>query len=189
LAGKVCRSERTRGRKSFDVKSQAEVWLSPQTSDITKGSYVAPRDAAMTFEAWFEQWLAAYATRRESTVRQAKTRLKVINEEFGRRRLGEIKPSMVKTWTAKLQDNYKPSTVYSIYRRLSHVLDDAVDDGYLARNPCSRRTAPPTGRAEQFCPTSEQVWHLYDEFPRTFEGRSCWARSQVCGSRKLRRCA
>jgi integrase len=150
--------------KSFDVKAEAEAWRSQRMADIAKGSYVAPKDAVMTFDAWADQWVAAY-NGRESTVRQAKVHLKVLREEFGPLTLAEIKPSMVKTWTVKLKDHYRPSTIYALYRRLSHVLDDAVYDGYLARNPCSRRIAPPTGRAEQFCPTTEEAWQLYDAFP------------------------
>jgi hypothetical protein len=146
------------------VKAEAEAWRSQQMADIAKGSYVAPKDAVMTFDAWADRWLAAY-NGRESTVRQAKVHLKVLREEFGLLTLAEIKPSMVKTWTVKLNDHYRPSTIYALNRRLSHVLDDAVYDGYLARNPCSRRIAPPTGRAEQFCPTTEEVWQLYDAFP------------------------
>jgi integrase len=99
------------------------------------------------------------------TVRQVKHHIKVISQEFGGMALGDIKPSAVKQWTAKLQDDYKPSTVYAIYRRLSQILDDAVHDDYLARNPCSRRTAPSTGTVEQFCPTTEQVWQLHDAMP------------------------
>jgi hypothetical protein len=34
-----------------------------------------------------------------------------------------------------------------------------------ARNPCSRRTAPPTGHVEQHCPTTEEVWALHDAVP------------------------
>jgi integrase len=51
------------------------------------------------------------------------------------------------------------------YRRLTHVLDDAVHDGPLVRNPCSRRTAPPVGHVEQYCPTTEQVWQLHEAMP------------------------
>lgn len=119
----------------------------------------------MTFDEWSAHWLRAYAVRRESTVRQARSHVKVIGQTFGTLPLGDIKPSAVKLWTAALQEDYKPSTVYALYRRLSHILDDAVHDGYLARNPCSRRTAPPMGKPAQFCPTTEQMWHLHDAMP------------------------
>jgi site-specific recombinase XerC len=149
----------------FRVKEEAAAWITSQTADIAKGSYVAPKDAVMTFDAWADKWLVSYGSRRASTVRQAKTHLKVIREEFGSLALGEIRPSMVTGWTAKLQDDYAPSTIYAIYHRLAHVLDDAVHDGLLARNPCSRRTAPQVGRVERFCPTTEQIWQLYDTMP------------------------
>jgi integrase len=151
--------------KSFRVKADAEKWVKNQSASIVNHTYIAPNDAALTFDEWSTQWLRGYAVHRESTVRQAKTHVKVIAQEFGGLVLGDIKPSAVKMWTAKLQDDYKPSTIYAMYRRLSHVLDDAVHDGYLARNPCSRRTAPPMGKADQFCPTTEQVWQLHDEMP------------------------
>jgi Phage integrase, N-terminal SAM-like domain len=148
-------------QRSFHAKTEAEAWNTAQTADIVKGSYVAPKDAVMTFDAWAEKWLAAYSkSRRQSSARQAKSDLKTIREEFGPMTLAEVKPSMVTIWTGNLKDNYKPSTIYALYRRLTHVLDDAVHDGLPARNPCSRRTAPPTGHVEQFCPTTEEVWQL-----------------------------
>jgi integrase len=153
-------------QRSFHVKAEAAAWITAQTADIAKGSYVAPKDAMMTFDTWAERWLATYTdTRRASSARQAKTHLKTIRETFGPMTLAEIKPSMVTAWTGKLKDDYKPSTVYALYRRLTHVLDDAVHDGLLPRNPCSRRTAPPMGHAEQYCPTTEQVWQLHDAMP------------------------
>ncbi|WAC93575.1 tyrosine-type recombinase/integrase [Mycobacterium sp. Aquia_213] len=153
-------------QRSFDVKAEAAAWITAQTADIAKGSYVAPKDAAMTFDDWAEKWLASYSkSRRQSSARQAKTHLKTIRETFGPMTLAEIKPSMVVAWNGSLQADYEASTIYAMYRRLTHVLDDAVHDGLLARNPCSRRTAPPTGDVEQFCPTTEQVWQLHDEMP------------------------
>jgi integrase len=152
--------------RSFHVKAEATAWITAQTADIAKGSYVAPKDAVMTLDAWAERWLATYSkSRRQSSARQAKTHLKTIRETFGPMTLAEIKPSMVTAWTGKLQDDYSASTIYALYRRLTHVLDDAVHDGLLARNPCSRRTAPPMGHVEQFCPTTDQVWQLHDAMP------------------------
>ena len=152
--------------RSFHVKAEATASVTAQAADIAKGSYVAPKDAVMTFDAWAEKWLAAYSkSRRQSKARQAKVHLKTIREEFGPMMLAEIKPSMVTAWTGNLKDDDKPSTIYALYRRLTHVLDDAVHDGLLARNPCSRRTAPPVGHVEQYCPTTEQVWQLHDAMP------------------------
>src|SRR3712207_9409008 len=49
-------------------------------------------------------------------------------------------------WTVKLKaDGLADSYVYVLHSRLSQVMSDAVHDGLLARNPCSRRTSPGVG--------------------------------------------
>ena len=44
-------------------------------------------------------------------------------------------------------------------------MSDAVHDGMLARNPCSRRTSPGAGSQRPYVATTEQVWGLHEAFP------------------------
>ena len=44
-------------------------------------------------------------------------------------------------------------------------MSDAVHDGILARNPCSRRTSPGAGSQRPYVATTEQVWALHDAMP------------------------
>ena len=44
-------------------------------------------------------------------------------------------------------------------------MSDAVHDGVIARNPCSRRTSPGTGSQRPYVATTEQVWVLHDAVP------------------------
>jgi integrase len=72
----------------------------------------------------------------------------------------------VKAWTAELKaEGLAPSYVYALHSRLSQVMSDAVHDGILARNPCSRRTSPGAGSQRPYVATTEQVWALYEAFP------------------------
>ena len=74
--------------------------------------------------------------------------------------------SEVKAWLARLrEDDLAQSYIYALYRRLSQIMDDAVHDGVLGRNPCSRRTSPPMGKAKLYVATTEQVWAIYDAMP------------------------
>jgi integrase len=71
-----------------------------------------------------------------------------------------------KAWTAKLKaDGYGDSYVYALHGRFSQIMADAVHDGILAKNPCSRRTSPGAGKQRPYCATTEQIWSLYDVFP------------------------
>jgi integrase len=120
----------------------------------------------MTVRAWCSTWLTGYRTRRASTVRQAEVHLKLIVAEFGGMQLSAVKPSHIKAWTAKLKDEGRAdSYVYAAHSRLSQVMSDAVHDGVIARNPCSRRTSPRTGSQRPYVATTEQVWALHDATP------------------------
>ena len=106
---------------------------------------------------------------RESTVRQARTHFHQIMDEFGGMPLSALRPSQVKAWVARLQaEGQSQNYVYSLHSRLSQIMSDAVHDGVLGRNPCSRRTAPPMGKQKVYVATTEQVRAIHDAMPDNF---------------------
>ncbi|WP_228386266.1 tyrosine-type recombinase/integrase [Ornithinicoccus halotolerans] len=114
---------------------------------------------------WCDKWLEGYAGHRPTTVRAAKTHIRLIRDEFGSMRLSAVKPSHVKRWTARLTaENRAPSYVYAVYRRFAQIMGDAVHDDLIRKSPCSRKTAPAQGEQRPYVATTEQVWGLYEEF-------------------------
>lgn len=175
--------------KHFDRKVDATRWLDTVTASVVGGDYVSPKTARTTVEQRCDQWLNGYSTRRASTVRQARVHVKAIKAEFGSTPLSAVKPSAVKGWTAKLKaDGYADSTVYAMHRRLSQVMADAVHDGIIARNPCSRRTSPGAGGQRPYVATTEQVWALHDTMPAHLQAAVLLARLRACGWGRRRRC-
>ncbi|NMD58962.1 UNVERIFIED_ORG: site-specific recombinase XerD [Nocardia globerula] len=155
--------------KRFERKVDAQNWLNNATTALTQGTHVAPRDAQLTVREWCDQWILGYAVHRDSTVRQARTHIAQIVTEFGTMQLASVRPSAVKAWTSKLKtDGFADSYVYALHSRLAQILGDAVHDGLLGRNPCSRRTSPPMGRAKVYVITTEQLWALHDAMPEHF---------------------
>ncbi|MGB7239796.1 MAG: site-specific integrase [Rhodococcus sp. (in: high G+C Gram-positive bacteria)] len=149
--------------QSFTLKIEAEQWLNAAVTSLVQGTHVAPRDARLTVQDWCDQWIVGYAVHRESTVRQARTHIAQITAEFGDKPLAAVRPSMVKAWTAKLgKAGMSDSYVHALHQRLSQILGDAVHDNLLGKNPCSRRTSPPMGKAKLYLITTEQLWALYD---------------------------
>ena len=156
----------TEHAKGFDRKVDAQNWLNSATTALGTGTHVAPRDAQITVQQWCDQWILGYAVHRDSTVRQARTHIAQITTEFGTMRLAAVRPSAVKTWTAKLKtDGFADSYIYALHSRLAQIMGDAVHDGLLGRNPCSRRTSPPMGRAKVYVITTEQLWAVHDAMP------------------------
>jgi integrase len=152
--------------KTTRRKADAQQWLDAQTAALVAGTYVSPRTARTTVDEWCDTWLDGYRSRRPSTVRQARVHIAKIREGFGPMPLSAVRPSHVRSWTARLRaDGLADSYVYACHSRLSQIFSDAVHDGIVARNPCSRRTSPKAGKQRPYCATTEQVWAIYDAFP------------------------
>lgn len=151
--------------RHFPTRKAAQSWLDQQTAAIVGGTHVAPKDAKVTVGPWCDTWLAGYA-QRASTIRQAEVHIAKIKAEFDTVPLAAVRPSAVKAWTVKLKAaGLADSYVYALHARLSQILGDAVHDGMLARNPCSRRTSPAAGQQRAYVATTEQVWGLHDAMP------------------------
>lgn len=152
--------------RHFPRKVDGQRWLDEITTSVVTGAYVDPKTARTTVEQWCATWLQGYSTRRPSSVRQAEVHLRQIVAAFGSMPLSSVRPSQVRSWTAKLRaDGLSASYVYALHARLAQVMADAVHDGILARNPCSRRTSPGAGKQRPYVATTEQVWALHEAFP------------------------
>jgi integrase len=152
--------------RHFDRRVDAQNWIKAVTASLVRGDYVDPKLARMTVGAWCDAWLAGYRTRRRSTVRQAEVHIKIIKQSFGSIPLSVLKPSDVKTWTSQLKaEGRADSYVYALHSRLSQLFNDAVHDGVLARNPCSRRTSPGTGSQRPYLATTDKVRELHHAVP------------------------
>lgn len=155
--------------RHFTRKVDARRWLDGVTASKMTGTYVDPVIAKTTVREWCEQWLGGYASRRPSTVRQARTHIRLIEAPFGDRTLSSIRPSEVKAWTGSLQaQGYSSSYIYATYRRFAQVMGDAVHDGLIPRSPCSRRTSPGQGSQRPYVASTEQVWALYEAMEESF---------------------
>ncbi|MFJ7154653.1 tyrosine recombinase XerC [Streptomyces sp. NPDC101118] len=178
--------------RHFERKTDAQRWLDEETASLVTGNYVNPKDRKVTVDEWCEKWIAGYESNRPSTVRQARVHLARIRKEFGPLPLAAIKPSAVKSWLARLQkEGRQASYVNALHSRLSQLMTDAVHDGLLTSNPCSRRTSPGAGKPRPYVATTEQVWQLYQAFEERYRlavllGAFAGLRvGEVCGLRRV----
>lgn len=175
--------------RHFRRRIDARQWLDQETAKLQTGTWVAPKTAKVTVNEWCTRWLEGYRTRKPSTVRMAKVHVDKIIEHFGARRLDSIRPSDIKSWLVELQAGHAPSYIYALHARLSQVLADAVHDGVLARNPCSRRTAPRTGSQRPYVASTDQIWALHDATDERYRAGLLLAAfaglrlAEVCGLR------
>lgn len=149
--------------KMFSLKREADAFAEQVTAEMTRGTFLDRSDRALTVRDWCQRWLVGYDVNRPSSVRQARTHVNRIEAAFGDRPLSSLRPSDVKAWVAALgREGLAPGTVRALFDRLRVILEAAVEDGILARNPCTRTVAPPMAKSKPYVLTSEQFWAIFD---------------------------
>ncbi|MBM7058321.1 tyrosine-type recombinase/integrase [Streptomyces durocortorensis] len=133
----------TEKSKSFPdgQKRKAEHWLTGIETDMSRGQYIDPRAARMTFQEFGEKWLASQSgdpNTRASIGSQLKLHA---FPRIGSRPLGAFQPSHIREFVTQLEaSSMSGSYARVIFSNVRAILSAAVEDGYLSRNPCHSRT-------------------------------------------------
>ncbi|MFE9018426.1 tyrosine-type recombinase/integrase [Streptomyces sp. NPDC007808] len=136
----------TEKSKSFHdgQKRLADQWLAHIEADMSRGQYIDPAASRVTFRQYAEKWLSTQVTgitTRESV--ESAIRGHAI-PYLGSRPLGSFKPEHIRGWLSKLE-RAVPASSYRrvIYNNVSTILNAAVDDGHLPKNPCHAQSVRP----------------------------------------------
>ncbi|MDX3365485.1 site-specific integrase [Streptomyces sp. ME02-6987-2C] len=163
----------TEKSKSFPdgQKRLAEKWLTHIEADMSRGQYVDPAASRVTFRQYAEKWLTTQTTAmttRESV--ESAIRGHAI-PYLGPRPLGSFRPEHIRDWLSQLERVVSASSYRRvIYNNVAAVLNAAVDDGHLPKNPCHaqsvRPPAPGTGRIVPW--SAERVFAVRAALPARF---------------------
>ncbi|MEU2798700.1 site-specific integrase [Streptomyces sp. NPDC007117] len=137
----------TEKSKSFPDRQKrlAENWLTNVASDMSRGQYIDPRAARVTFKGYAEKWLKAQSSDLSSQiVTEQRLRLHAF-PVLGSRPLDSFRPEHLRDLVSALESNPGVSGAYArnIFGDVRAVLSAAVDDGLLPRNPCSAKSVRP----------------------------------------------
>ena len=107
-------------------------------SDLSRGIYVDANAAKIALATYAQQWLEAVTAGPTTIDRYEGVIRNHITPHLGKYQLRSMsRPSSIQKWIRKLQDvGLEPSTISGISDVLSGILDAAVDDSLLSRNPC-----------------------------------------------------
>ncbi|MER6551483.1 tyrosine-type recombinase/integrase [Streptomyces sp. NPDC005317] len=152
-----------RAPETLDTKRDAEVWLSQIEADLTRGNWQDPDAGAVNFKEYALQWVderGLSATTEELYRRLLRLHLLPTFEGLD---LDEITAPRVRTWrTERLSSTGAATTVAKAYRLLKAIMETAVDDELIRRNPCRIRGAGKESSAERQIATVGQVDALAD---------------------------
>ena len=128
------RVERSR---TFERKVDAERFANSVESDISRGDYIDPRGGQAFVEDRAEKWLQTLSVKPKTRATYESLLRSRVLPAFGRRRLVNVMPSDVQAWVAAMQqEGLSSSRIRQAAIVLQQVMDAAVRDRLIARNPC-----------------------------------------------------
>ncbi len=147
---------------TFGTKTDAELWLTRKEVEILNGEWISSEGGRTPFSGFASVWIEERPGLRPKTVQLYRYLLRrYLLPAFGRDVLAEIKEARVRQWRRELLDSGTGSvTAAKAYRLLKAILNTAVDDGLIRRNPCRIKGAGSEYSSERFVLTVSQVYRL-----------------------------
>ena len=149
---------------TFPTKTAAEIWLTRKEAEILDGDWIDPDAGSVLFREYAQAWIDERPGLRPNTVSVYRYVLhRHISPVFGSRPVAEIREPHVRRWRKELLDSgASVATAAKAYRLLKAILNTAVDDGLIRRNPCRITGATQDRSPERPVLTLRQVFALAD---------------------------
>ncbi|GGN51678.1 hypothetical protein GCM10012285_42030 [Streptomyces kronopolitis] len=122
--------------RAFDTSEDAKQWLATANTDTKRGEFIDPRDGEISLADYIVDHWWPSRTDEPSTADPMRSRIwNHIIPILGDFALREIDASALRSFVAELLARVEGSTAEVIWNHLSSILDSAVDDKRLLRNP------------------------------------------------------
>ncbi len=155
----------TEKARTFSTQDEAVRWKREQERAMERGEWIDPSLSSITFAVWSQNWLSAKNDIAASTKRGYVTRLNThLLPVFGKSKLTSITNNQIGQWIAKAIDDGSGAIVIKrSHSVLRQVLNAAVLDGRLNRNPAIGVPLPRTKSKEKKALSFQQLRALADE--------------------------
>lgn len=155
--------------QTFPTKKDAEVWLTRKETEILEQEWRDPDAGKIRFREYAAAWMTE-RTLKPKTAQLYEGLLRLhINPTFGDKLVTEISNRRVRQWHTRLiEDGPGASTVAKAYRLLRAILNTALEDDLIKKNPCRIKNAGVERPAERPVLTVAEVFALAAAMPPRF---------------------
>lgn len=155
---------------TFARKRDAQDWLANKQSEIARGDWLDPEAGKLGLREYGEAWIKERPKLRPKTVvlYEGLWRLHVC-PALGKLTLAEVNTPLLRKWRRELLDaGVGPVTVAKAYRLLRSVLNTAVSDRLIGKNPCEIPGAGQEKSPERPTATIQQVFVIAATVPERY---------------------
>lgn len=147
--------------KTFATKGEALAWGQAQESRIRSLDWTDPARSRITVGEWTDEWLRTLNIKPKTRAGYDSLLKTCVLPRWGGVRLDKVSAADVRGWVANMVSvsgrPLSPSRVRQAYRLLSAILDLAVEDGRLPKNPAK----PTTGSRNMLPRLPKNRTHVY----------------------------
>jgi len=159
-----------RRSRTFDTKTDARVWLTSASADITRKSWRAPEGGKRTVGAYFSEYVVRDDLRASTQALYAGLWKHHLAPTWERTPVAEITPAQVRAWHTAATKTSKPTALAQSYRLLRSVLNVAVGDEVITMNPCRLKSAgTPKAATQARALTASEVREVAGHMPDRYQ--------------------
>lgn len=159
--------QRRNAPETFATKGDAGRWLTMTESAMLRGTWTDPERGKVSLQEYGQRWIEQRPGLRPRTVDLYRWLFgRYLRSQLGRSRLLDLDPQQVRQWRHELlSDGVSEGMTAKAYRLLRAVLNTAVEDGLIAKNPCQIKGGGTESPAERPTISVSQVLDLADRMP------------------------
>jgi integrase len=146
---------------SYAQKADANAALRDALGQQDAGRWVDPREGRVSFGTYADEWIAGRHDLAMRTRNDYEDLLRLhLKPAFGATPLADISVLIVRRWWSRASGPDGHGRAPKTYRLLRGILNTAVEDGLIARNPCRIKGAGADNTPERPTVTVEQVYAI-----------------------------
>ncbi|MCQ4207820.1 tyrosine-type recombinase/integrase [Streptomyces longispororuber] len=147
---------------TFETTNDADDWLAEKQTEIRRGDWIDPDAGGVNFAAYAATWVKDRGLGVLTVDLYERLLTKHILPTFGDGDLDEITAPRVRAWRTEQLATGSKSVNAKAYRLLKAIMETAVDDELIRRNPCRIKGAGAEKADERPTATVAQVDALAD---------------------------
>jgi integrase len=154
---------------TFATKREASAWLAVREAEVMRGDWLNPDLGRLLFADFSERWVKERALGPRTRQEYARLLRLHLVPFLGGYELAQISTDTVRSWRAELVTaGRSDDMIAKAYRVLKAIMNTAVDDERIRRNPCRIKGADRVRRAERPIASVRQVYTLAELLPKRF---------------------
>jgi integrase len=162
--------QRRNAPHTFSTKADASRFLTMAESEMIRGTWTDPERAKIRLGEYGRLWIDQRTGLRPRTVDLYRWLFgKYVQQQLGRVRLIDLDPPLIRQWRHELLTaGVSASMAAKAYRLLRAILNTAVEDGFMAKNPCRIKGGGAEKPAERPTLSVRQVLDLVEQMPARY---------------------